>query len=98
MLGETCGAVTGALMVLGLKYGYSTQDKDWKRQTYELVREFTNKFEARNGSILCRKLLGFDGEMPKELKQAIEMNIHQTVCPKFVRDAAEIVSEMVHDL
>lgn len=98
-LGEACGAVTGAVMVLGLKYGYiSTENKEWKRQTYDLVKEFTKKFKDRNGSILCRQLLCFDGEMPEELKLAAQMNCHHTACPKFVRDAAEIVSEMIHGL
>ncbi|MDD4891641.1 MAG: C-GCAxxG-C-C family protein [Phycisphaerae bacterium] len=96
-LGEACGAVTGALMVLGLTYGpTSAHDRAGKKLLYALVREFTKQFESRNGSILCRKLLGFDGEMPPELKLAVEMNIHQNVCPKFVRDAAEVLTGILY--
>jgi len=52
-LGETCGAVTGAFMVIGLKYGSTrAEDKETKERAYSLVRDFVKKFKARNGSIL----------------------------------------------
>jgi C_GCAxxG_C_C family probable redox protein len=53
-IGETCGAVTGALMVIGLKYGQTrVGGKAAKKKTYHLVKEFVEKFTARNGSINC---------------------------------------------
>ena len=57
-MGETCGAVTGAFMVLGLKYGNATaEDKKAKGKTYEKVVEYTSRFKARNGSVMCRNCL-----------------------------------------
>src|SRR5512137_2490461 len=53
-LAETCGAVTGAFMVLGLKYGAATTDKQAKETIYALVRDFAQRFKAVHGSILCR--------------------------------------------
>ncbi len=51
-MGETCGAVNGALMVIGLKYGNTKAgDKQAKEMTYEVVRDFVNRFIRCNGSI-----------------------------------------------
>ncbi len=62
---ETCGAVTGALMVIGLKYGkFDAEDKVSKEITYEKVREFSKKFNELNNSLKCRDLIGIDMILP----------------------------------
>jgi C_GCAxxG_C_C family probable redox protein len=95
-LGETCGAVTGALMVIGLKHGKTRDDDDASRErTYELVHEFTARFRDRNGSILCRELLGHDLNTPEGREAAADQQLFLVLCPRFVRDAAEILEEMV---
>ena len=93
-MGEVCGAVTGAFMVIGLKHGMvKAEDNEAKGKTYELVREFVSKFKSRNGSIICRELLGYDLSIPEEMEQVKEKGLVNTLCPKFVRDAAEIIEE-----
>ena len=63
----TCGAVTGAFMILGLKYGaVSSDDMQAKELTYEKVREFAARFKERGGSLVCRELLGYDINSPVE--------------------------------
>jgi len=97
-IGETCGAVTGAFMVLGLKYGNATpEDKETKEKTYEMVIEFTNRFKARNGSVICRELLGCDISTPEGSKVAVEKGLFSSVCPRLVQDAAEILEEMLNE-
>lgn len=94
-MGETCGAVTGAFMVIGLKYGATLgEDKASKEKTHQVVREFAEKFASRNGSIACKELLGCDLSTPEGNAQAKEKNLFYTVCPKFVKDAAEILEEI----
>lgn len=98
-LGETCGAVSGALMVLGLELGRgSLEDKDAKEKTYSFVREFVDRFEEKNKSIFCKELLGFDISTAEGLKIANEKNITGTLCPGFVRDAAKILEELLQIL
>jgi len=96
-LGETCGAVTGAFMVIGLKCGQTedADDKERKKKTYKLVNEFVEKFNARNGSINCTELLRCDLSTPEGLTRAKEQNLFTTRCPKFVQDAAEILEELL---
>jgi C_GCAxxG_C_C family probable redox protein len=88
-MADTCGAVTGAFMVLGLKYGAASSDREAKERIYEQIREFARLFRARNGSLLCRDLLGCDINTPEGLSRAKE------VCPSFVRAAAEILEDML---
>ncbi len=95
-MGEVCGAVTGAFMVIGLKYGKTkAEDEEAKEKCYSLVREFVCKFKERNGSILCRELLGYDINTPEGLELIKRENLFSTRCPKFVQDSAEIIEQIL---
>lgn len=97
-MAQTCGAVTGAFMVIGLKYGNAdAHDKQAKEETYGLVREFARRFEERNGSIMCRDLLGCDISKPEGLNAAKENGVFTSVCPDMLRDATEILEEMLSE-
>ena len=94
----TCGAVTGAFMVIGLKYGnVDANEKEIKEKTYGLVREFARRFEKRNGSSICRELLGCDISEPEGLRSAKENGLFTSVCPGLVREAVEILEEMMNE-
>jgi len=94
--GDVCGAVTGAILVLGLRYGAALAgDKVAKENSYRLVREFTARFQERHGAILCRELLGCDIGTPDGLAQAKERSLFGTRCPMLVRTAAEILEQML---
>ena len=93
-----CGAVTGAFMVLGLKYGkMRAEDNEPKQKSYKLVRKFAEKFKARNDSIICKDILECDISTRQGLRMAREKALFSKVCPKFVQDAAEILEEMLRD-
>jgi C_GCAxxG_C_C family probable redox protein len=104
-MGETCGAVTGAFMVIGLKHGSAAnwlvegrvddRENGKRLNTYRLVRELTDRFAARHGSIRCKDLLGCDLSTPEGGKMVEEKNLFRTVCPGLVRDAAEILEEIL---
>ena len=93
-MGNVCGAVTGAFMVIGLKYSKTKDGEDGKRdQGYALVRQFADEFRACNGSILCRELLGCDISTPEGLAQARDNSTFSTLCPKLVENAVEILEQ-----
>jgi C_GCAxxG_C_C family probable redox protein len=96
-LAETCGVVTAAFMVLGLKCGSATTDKQGKETIYALVRDFGARFTAIHGSIVCRDLLGRDLNTPEGLASAQEKKLFSTVCPPYVETAAHILEDMLHD-
>ncbi len=95
--GETCGAVTGAIMALGLRHCGVPAEADplGKQQAYPPVREFLARFQARHGTIVCRELLGCDIGTPEGLERARAQDLFKRRCPAFVRSAAEILEELL---
>jgi C_GCAxxG_C_C family probable redox protein len=93
----TCGAVTGALMVLGLKYGKSLNDSEEKKElTYSKTREFFTEFKKLHGSTVCRDLLnGLDINDPEDHKKIIEQKLFDIQCEKYVADAVTITGKIM---
>ncbi len=91
-LGGSCGAVTGACLLIGLKHGMSIPgDTDAKSKTYEVVREFVARFEERHGTSVCRELTGV------ELLSADQADFERMkpICDGAIRSAVEIVEEIL---
>jgi C_GCAxxG_C_C family probable redox protein len=94
--GQTCGAVTGAYLAIGLKHGRSRlEDEAARTRTYALVQEFTRRFRARHGSVNCTQLIGCDLGDPAQYHQAAEEGRFRTVCDQLVRSAVEIAQELI---
>jgi len=92
-LQETCGAVSGAYLLIGLKYGkFLKEDDPAKEKTYAMVREFAKLFEERNNTTNCRELLGVD--LINGDRQTAAERV-KTICPKMVQDAAEIIEKIL---
>jgi C_GCAxxG_C_C family probable redox protein len=95
-LGETCGAVTGALMVIGLQHGrQQAADDHAKERTQELTRRFVEQFRALHDTIVCKALLNTDVSTPDGLQRARDTGLFDTLCPIFVRDAADILEGLL---
>lgn len=93
-MAETCGAVTGAYMVLGLKVkpeGKTIQEM--KAESKAAVRKFNEFFIAKHGSLKCKKLLGVDISTPEGSAEANEKHLFDSVCVELVASAAEILEE-----
>ena len=88
--GYVCGAAVGGLMVLGLRYGY-TQPQN-KQASYDVATEFLQRFQAKNGAVNCRDLLGVDISNPQEVQQARENGTFERVCPQAIRSAVNIIT------
>lgn len=93
--GEICGAVSGAVLTIGLKYGFSQPgDTETKANCYAKTEEFLNAFKAKNGSILCREILGHDISTKEGMEQARSKNLFKTTCVDMVKSAASILEEL----
>lgn len=91
---ETCGAVTGAYMVLGLKA--ETEGKtlqEIKAEAKVAVSKFNELFIARHGSLKCKKLLGVDISTPEGAAKASAKNLFDSVCTQLVASATEILDK-----
>lgn len=94
--GELCGAVSGALMVLGLKYGhYIKGDSERKSRSYGLAKEFTDRFREVQGDIVCKRLLGYDLANPDEYKVLVEKGLFSSECPKYIESAIEVLEKLI---
>jgi C_GCAxxG_C_C family probable redox protein len=94
--GETCGAVTGALMALGLQFGYSEVEMELtKQRCMGISKEFTALFEQKHGAIQCKQLLKVDISTPEGLQSAREQGLFGTVCPGLIESASEILDELL---
>ena len=94
--GEVCGAVSGALMVLGLKYGSSVpEDTSSKERSYQAGIEFKSHFEAKHATVICRKLIGTDISTREGLEAARKKGVFEDICVGIVKDSVNILEEML---
>jgi C_GCAxxG_C_C family probable redox protein len=95
-LGETCGAVTGSYMVLGIFNSTKHFDNATRKEaTYAMIRDFSNKFKQINGSTDCKSLLNCDLGTEEGNRYAKENNLFGTVCEKCIKDSIKIVNQLI---
>ena len=94
--GRTCGAVTGAYMVLGL--AQKTEPANPRAsiaKTNKLMQRFNRKFTRLHGSMMCKELLGYDVSDKKDLEKARRRNVFARVCPALVGDSVKILDNLL---
>ncbi|MDL2265210.1 C-GCAxxG-C-C family protein [Parabacteroides sp. OttesenSCG-928-G07] len=96
--GQVCGAVTGAYMALGLKYGHSSpNEKDAKDITTGKISQFNKMFEDRYNSILCEDILGYNLARPDELERIMYKGLLTVLCPQVVSEALEMLDTCMEE-
>jgi C_GCAxxG_C_C family probable redox protein len=94
--GTICGAVSGGVMVIGLKYGKTkAADEAATEKTRALVRQFIHEFTEKNGSVNCTELLGYNLNDPQAYAAAKDSGLFLSKCPLLVRDAANILEKIL---
>jgi C_GCAxxG_C_C family probable redox protein len=99
VLGNVCGAVSGAALAIGLKSTRNdhVDDVEVRNKAYVLVQEFVRMFETRHSSVQCAALLGHDISTPQKRKTAGEENAFSK-CPSYVASAVEILQELFAEM
>lgn len=94
---EVCGAVSGAIMVIGLKHGQAREDdKAAKEAAYRLSRELMDRFQVEFGSCLCRELLpGLDLATEAGHMRYKAEGWSERVCRPCVRAAVRILEKIL---
>lgn len=96
--GETCGAIIGAYMALGLKYGHCKPDEEGDEQRVESIIknvQFRQNFLNKYKSTMCRELLDADMSTTEGAKYIREKQLMNTFCPQVVADVIEILEEIM---
>ncbi|MCB2197509.1 MAG: C-GCAxxG-C-C family protein [Bacteroidetes bacterium] len=96
---HVCGAVSGALMVLGLKFGKALNDPESnKENTYDKAAEFLKRFESKNESIYCKQLLQeLDMKKEKDLIKIHELGLFETDCINYIKQAVDITEQLINN-
>lgn len=98
-LRETCGSVSGMFFVLGVLQGYDDPEaKEEKMQLYAKVQELARRFEEKNGSIVCRELLGLDVKRQEPTPEERTKEYYKKrPCPELIGMAAQILDEFLQE-
>ncbi|TFH09504.1 MAG: C_GCAxxG_C_C family protein, partial [Candidatus Thorarchaeota archaeon] len=90
--GNVCGALTGALMALGLKYGSDANPL----KINVVSRKLLDEFKSINGTTICRELINHDLLTDEDVQQAFKTGAFAN-CPKYVEDVGKILDKMLDD-
>jgi len=94
--GNVCGAVTGGILVLGLKYGMTDpESQEDKEKTYEEVVKFLEMIKVLYESTNCTDLMGVDVGTPEGRLEAEELELSDKVCAVIVGDVTRILDELL---
>ena len=96
---ETCGAVAGGILVLGLIHGRGEgQDRAATEETYKKTRQLMCRFESEHGTCNCRDLLGgCDIATAEGRKEFVDGDFLNTVCRPCVQTVVSILEAMFDD-
>ena len=93
---ETCGAVTGAFMVISFMRGkYKVGDEEAKEITNNLIQEFSKKFAEQNGTINCKSLISYDLNTEEGRQEAVEADVFNKKCSNLVKLSVELLEEIL---
>jgi len=92
--GSVCGALTGGVLAIGVRFGTNEPSVEKRLQSYELSRKFYEQFEKRNKGVLCKELIGYTLSNPDEYVKATKENVFQKKCAGYVKTAVTILLEL----
>jgi C_GCAxxG_C_C family probable redox protein len=83
--GLVCGALTGAIVSVGIVYGRKEKNQVAKEKTYEVVKDIVERFKREFGSVDCNQL-------SSNTKDIMEK---KHICSKYVREATRLIATAV---
>jgi len=95
--GAVCGAVSGAIMAMGLIVDRGETMED-ALATLGVAQEFRRRFEAEMETINCRELTGLDLSTQEGIQQLMTSDVAQTVCFPAVGTAYRLVVELLNEI
>lgn len=95
-LQETCGAVTGAFMAIGIHISQQHEDNALRKgKSYEMIREFNARFTEKHNTIKCLDLIQFDMNTEKGRALIKQNRVHETICEACITNSVLILNELI---
>ena len=93
---EVCGAVSAMFMIAGLENDYTENNNDEiKAEHYTRIQNLANEFKKKNGTIICRELLGVDADDNPIPSKRTSQYYEERPCEEFIADACKILDEFI---
>lgn len=87
--GSVCGALTGAIMAVGIEFGTNESGVEKRRVAYAKSAELFKEFEKQHGSVLCHDLFGYDLSKPEEAAKARVEGAFEKVCVGLIKSVID---------
>jgi C_GCAxxG_C_C family probable redox protein len=98
-MGNICGALSGALIVIGLAIGRTDpKDDESKQKAYAAARELFQHFKEKWGTLTCRELTGCDLTTEEGREKFRNAKIPQTKCAPIVEETTKIVADIIKEI
>ena len=96
--GELCGAVSGAILGLGLRFGRdSLEEAVGDRKPHWFATEMVKEMKERHGSATCAGILGLDLQDPEDMKRYYELDHWETTCRDLIREATSLAYDILQE-
>lgn len=93
---EVCGAVSAMFMIAGLENGYTENNNDEiKAEHYTRIQNLANEFKKKNGTIICRELLGVDADDNPIPSKRTSQYYEERPCEELIADACKIIDKFI---
>jgi len=87
--GSVCGALTGSIIAIGIKYGTNGPLAKKRSKAYEVAKRLNREFEVQNGSGYCRELTGCDLASPEGVEKARKTKVFEEKCLDIVENSVK---------
>ncbi len=95
--GNVCGALSGAVMGLGLRYGRDAPKTEPSRKPYWYSRRLAEAFEEAYGSVTCPGVLGLDVDDPDDYRRYTEKDMWATKCREIIKTSTGLAYDILQD-
>lgn len=93
--GSMCGAILGALAVIGLKYGSSSPDMAFRGMAIVKRAQFFAEFKKKYNGMTCPEIMGLDVRNDADNLRAYKEGIYEHLCPKLGADVIDILNRII---
>lgn len=95
---QTCGVITGAMMLIGLKYGKKFPEDPDDLDRFGIAQEFIRRFKEKHcGRFKCQELLEYDVSKDDELDYILKNGLFEKVCQQMVYEGADMIHELLEE-
>lgn len=95
--GEVCGALSGGIIGLGLKYGRQKPSRDERKRPYWYANILVKRFRDKLGNTSCPGLLNLDLAKQVDYEKYQVEKMWENQCREYIKSAAGIAFDILEE-